>query len=103
MSGSGIKTEKLTLRQKAEELHKTKDLLNNVQPSEIETLKLVHKLEVYQIELEIQNKELMQAISAAQDAVDLYDFAPSGFFTLSTTGEIIALNLCGAKMLGNER
>jgi PAS domain S-box-containing protein len=33
----------------------------------------------------------------------LYDFAPTGYFTLSNTNEIIVLNLTGAKMLGKDR
>src|SRR5450759_3169971 len=76
-------------------------------PSATEILKLVHELEVHQIELELINEELMLASSAAQDAAEkyteLYDFAPSDYFTLSKEGKIIELNLSGAKMLGKER
>ncbi|OFX56251.1 MAG: hypothetical protein A2046_06250 [Bacteroidetes bacterium GWA2_30_7] len=35
--------------------------------------------------------------------IELYDFAPSGYFTISKVGEIIELNLSGANMLGIER
>jgi len=95
------------LRQKAEEMLKKKGTKAGSQLSEGETLKLFHELEVYQIELEMQNEELMLIKSAAQEAADkysaLYDFAPSGYFTLSKDGEIIELNLCGANMLGKER
>jgi len=35
--------------------------------------------------------------------IKYYDFAPSGYFTLSKSGDIIELNLTGAKMLGKER
>ena len=76
-------------------------------PSEELMLKLIHELEVHQIELELQNAELEIAKSAAQKAVEkyteLYDFAPSGYFTLSTGGKIINLNLCGSQMLGKVR
>jgi PAS domain S-box-containing protein len=62
---------------------------------------------VHQIELEIQNEELLQAQNVAETANDkyvgLYDFAPSGYFTLSKKGGIIELNLSGAKMLGKDR
>ena len=71
--------------------------------SEEETQKLFHELEVHQIELELQNQELQLAVSAAEDAVNLYDFAPVGYFTLSPTGEIISLNFNGAEMLGKDR
>jgi hypothetical protein len=70
-------------------------------------LKLIHELEVHQIELELQNEELLLAKSTALDAShkysELYDFAPSGYFTISKESKIIDLNLCGAQMLGKER
>ena len=106
------------LRQKAEALLKKKlsktasqlseteiqkRLKAGAQISEADTLQLIHELEVHQMELEMQNEELLLAISAAQDAIELYDFAPSGYFSLSQEGEIIELNLSGAKMLGKER
>ena len=69
-------------------------------------LKLTHELEVHQIELETLNAELMQskeqAEVAAKKYTELYDFAPSGYFTLSKEGKIIELNLTGATMLGKE-
>jgi len=63
---------------------------------------------VHQIELEIQNLELMEAKEQAAELAtekyaELYDFAPSSYFTLSKEGKIIELNLCGAQMLGKER
>jgi hypothetical protein len=64
-------------------------------------------LEVHQIELELQNEELIlaktQADIAAGKYVELYDFSPSGYFTLSREGEILALNLCGSHIIGKER
>ena len=70
-------------------------------------LKLNNELEVHQIELEIQNKELSYAKEKAEaDArkyADLYDFAPSGYYTLSNKGIITGLNLSGATMLGKDR
>jgi signal transduction histidine kinase len=75
--------------------------------SEADILKLIRELEVGKIELELQKEELMLARSAAQNAaekyIELYDFAPSGYFTLSEEGKIIELNLYGSQMLGNER
>jgi signal transduction histidine kinase/CheY-like chemotaxis protein len=62
---------------------------------------------VHQIELELQNEELQSAKSLAQDSADkfkeLYDFAPTGFFTLSKTGEIVGLNLSGSDLLCKTR
>ena len=62
---------------------------------------------MHQIELEIQNQELRHAWAVAEVAADnytkLFDFAPSGYFTLSREGKIIDLNLAASRMLGKER
>ena len=75
--------------------------------SEAEKLKLIHELEVHQIELEMQNEELLKAKQQADSAIEkyteLYDFSPSGYFTLSQDGSIIDANLTGSVMLGKER
>jgi PAS domain S-box-containing protein len=95
------------LRQKAElflsrNLPKTDSF-----PTEADSLKLIHELQVHQIELEMQNEELMQAKELAEAATKkaeaLFDFAPSGYFTVAQNGEIIEINLTGAKMLGKDR
>jgi PAS domain S-box-containing protein len=95
------------LRQKAEELLKKKSAGKTLALSEVEALRLIHELEVHQIELELQNEELRNARALAEAANDkyigLYDLAPSGYFTLSSKGKIIELNLTGAKMLGKDR
>ena len=69
--------------------------------------KVVHELEVHQIELEMQNEELRQAQTALtasrEKYVDLYDFAPIGYFTFDHTGLITEVNLTGASLLGVER
>ncbi len=74
---------------------------------EADKLKLIHELEVHQIELEMQNEELRQAIDKAELAeekyLELFDFAPIGYLTLSKKGEIIELNFSAANMLGKER
>lgn len=95
------------LRQKIEELLNNKPSKSVRQLTEQETLKLFHELEERQIELEMQNKELSLARSTAQNVAkkyaELYDFAPSCYFTLSKEGKIIELNLNAAEMLGKER
>ncbi len=99
---------KKNLRQQAEEMLKMKSSRTVSQLSEVESIRLIHELEVHQIELEMQNQELIytkeQLAKAATDKyAELYDFAPTGYFTLSKEGEIIELNLSGAGMLGKER
>jgi len=106
--------EKLTnaalLRQRAEELLQRKDkacLVSTDATSEADILKLIHELEVHQIELEMQNEELVIAKEKAELAeekyTELYDFAPSGYIALSRVGEILELNFAAANMLGKER
>ncbi len=95
------------LRRKAEELFKKKPPKAVSQLTEAKTLKLIHELEVHQIELEMQNDELIlakeQAEAVSDKYIELYDFAPSGYFTLSKESEIIEINFSGANMLGKER
>ena len=74
----------------------------------IDALKLIQELEVHQIELELQNEELKLAKDhiakvADEKYVELYDFAPSGYITISKEGKIIEINLYGSQMLGKER
>lgn len=68
---------------------------------------LMHELHVYQIELEIQNRELRESQQHLEEArdryADLYDFAPMGCLTLDSKGIILDINLRGAAMLGRER
>jgi len=95
------------LRQKAEAILKTRtDVTHNIS-TDADILKLIHEIEVHQIEMELQNEELRQAKQQAELAAekysDLYDFAPLGHFSLSEEGKIIELNLAGARMLGKER
>lgn len=69
--------------------------------------RLVHELEVHQIELEIQNDELRAARDETEALLDkyteLYDFAPVGYFNLSADGIIRLANLTGSSMVGNSR
>lgn len=66
-------------------------------------LKLLQELQVHQVELEMQIEELKQAIQRTESTSSAYDFAPTGYFTLTLDGTISQLNLNGAKMLGKER
>jgi PAS domain S-box-containing protein len=69
--------------------------------------KLVHELQVHQIELEMQNDELRRAqqeLEAARDRyADLFDFAPTSFLTLDASGKITAANLAAGGLLGLDR
>jgi signal transduction histidine kinase len=78
-----------------------------VPKSDGDAKRLLHELQVHQIELEMQNAELRQARDELEVALDnytdLYDFAPSGYFTLAATGAILQANLTGATLVGIER
>ena len=95
------------LRREAEEKLKVASPDKASQSFEINALKLVQELQVQQVELEIQNEELMRVNNDLESAntkySELYDFAPSGYFSLSKEGKILELNLSGSKILGIER
>jgi PAS domain S-box-containing protein len=69
--------------------------------------KILHELHVHQIELETQNEELKRSQVALEESRDkylnLYDFAPVGYFTLTRAGQIAEVNLAGASLLGLDR
>lgn len=94
------------LRQAAELLLKKKKQNPDTPATESDNVKLIHELEVHQIELEMQYEELKQAKEKAELAekkyTELYDFAPSGYITLTKEGEIIDLNNSAERLLGKE-
>jgi diguanylate cyclase (GGDEF)-like protein/PAS domain S-box-containing protein len=68
--------------------------------------KIAHELAVHQVELEIQNEELRQARTAAEESrdryLDLYDFAPVGYFTLDEHSRVVEANLTASHLLKME-
>jgi PAS domain S-box-containing protein len=102
------KSEVETLRYKAEKLRKVRnEAFHATTTADEVTQKLIYELEVHQLELEMQNEELKRTRANAEDISnkysELYDFAPTGYFTLSQDGDIIELNLAGAQLLNKER
>jgi hypothetical protein len=100
-------TDAQMLRLKAEEQLKEKQVKMDTPVSETEVKRLLHELQVHQIELEMQNEELRQANEVAESALKkytmMYDFAPMGYFTLDEDGSICELNFTGAEMLRDKR
>lgn len=105
--GQNYKTDAQMLRIKAEEQLKVKQQKSGVVETELDVKKLLHELQVHQIELEMQNEELREANETAELALRkytmLYDLAPMGYFTLDPDGTIIELNFTGAELLGDRR
>ncbi len=94
------------LRHKAEKQLKKQSKIHQIS-SDADIVKLNNELSVHQIELELQNEELIktkQELEAAVEKyVELYDFAPSGYLTVTRSGQIIRLNFSAANLLGNDR
>lgn len=72
-----------------------------------ETRRMLHELELHQIELELQNAEICLARDESDTALEqyreFYDFAPAGYLSLGRDGAIRAANLTGASLLGIDR
>lgn len=94
------------LRQKAEKKLAKRPLVKTSSLTEADTLKLIHELDVYHIELDMQNDELKEAKDNAKIAFEkytsFYEFAYTGYFTVLLNGKICELNITAAKMLGME-
>ncbi len=69
--------------------------------------RLLHELQVHQIELELHNEELRHAYEEADawraQFADIYDFAPLGYFTINALGIVLQVNLAGAILLDIKR
>jgi PAS domain S-box-containing protein len=96
----------LDLRQRAEALLKgqpikTEDLSNEA------IQELLHELQVYQIELNMQNEELRGAQEQLEHSrdryTDLFDFAPNGYFIFDAHDIVLEANLTGCQLLGIPR
>ena len=116
------------LRRSAEERLVVKTVESCPHRTKEATQRLVHELEVYQLEIEVQNTELRRAQEELENQqvelemqneelrrvqgdlelsrnkfFELYDFAPVGYFTFNAAGLIRNVNLTGAQLLGKER
>ena len=104
--GRNTSADAAELRRRAEERLRAKKA-EAAAPTKEDALRLLHELQVHQIELELQNEELRGSRAEVEAGLEryteLYDFAPVGYVTLGRDGSIRQLNLAGASMLGAER
>ncbi len=95
------------LRLRAEERLQRRRPADAAQKTGIDAARLLHELQVHQIELEMQNEELQQERARVETLAarytELYDFAPVGYFSLDREGVIRQANLRGARLLGLDR
>jgi len=93
------------LRARAQARLDSQAVPDDVPQSMHEAQRLVHELQVHQIELEMQNEELQRSRVEVEAALsgftELYEFAPIGYFTLDRAGCIVQANVVGARLLGS--
>ena len=95
-------------QERKEKLHNSLDRLQHedipLDPDMVRAL--LHEVQTYQVELEVQNQELLEAQTELEEArnryANLYNFAPNGYLTTDGNGVIARINLHGAQMLGYE-
>jgi PAS domain S-box-containing protein len=106
-SGDNASTKAAELRRNAEALLNSKSVGEIDPRAESDIRRLLHELQVHQVELEMQNDELRRARGELEVSrnkyAELYDFAPVGYFAFDPQGLIREVNLAGAQLLGIER
>ena len=97
--------EDLRLRAEKHLQKETQEVISPMVTAELQ--RLVHELEVHQIELEMQNEELQQTREKLEEYLseytELYDFAPVGYCSLNCEGLILQANLSLVRMLRMDR
>lgn len=100
-------TRKNSSRQAAEDVLREKggeppESLKALSPRE--AMRMLHELQVHQIELEMQNEELQRARAALEESqsryFELYDLAPVAYVTLDDQGRILEVNRAAELLLG---
>jgi PAS domain S-box-containing protein len=72
-----------------------------------DALKLLHELQVHQVELAMQHEQMEQSRLEVSESLERYverfDFAPVGYFTVEQNGRIVEVNLAGAELFQVDR
>jgi PAS domain S-box-containing protein len=105
--GPGPGSMQADLRVRAEKRLKKRGSRGNQALSPEGEQRVIHELQVHQIELEMMNEELKESSRIAEEAQvkyqALFDFAPVGYLSLGKAGMILELNLTGSLILGMPR
>ena len=72
-----------------------------------DALKLLHELQVHQVELDLQHEHMDEERLAlelsANRLADLFVFAPMAYFMVTSTGHVVEGNVLAARLLGVNR
>ncbi len=102
-----IHTDIGALRRRAEQRLALQPALAGPPRQPADMARLLHELQVHEIELQMQNDTLResqaQVEAAAARYADFYDFSPAGFISLQAGSEILETNLTAARLLGRPR
>jgi PAS domain-containing protein len=104
---AGLASQQGTLRLRAEQSLPAFASKTTRDDSAPDSQRLLHELQVHQIELELQNEELLASRAEVEGLLtsyrELYDFSPVAYFTLEQAGKILQANPAAARLLGVER
>ena len=98
----------IILHKKGTEIKKNKISIDDSNHTASEIIKILNEFEILS---SLESKKLKEELKITQEHseitgpkyTELYDFAPSGYYILSDSAEILGLNLMGANILGKER
>ena len=97
------KTEKLI--QEALNLLKDKSYDSKSKYSQMQLSEIIHELDVYQAELEVQNNELLQKEAQLKESYEEYELlfhdAPTCYIIINLKGQILKYNIETYKVFGN--
>ncbi|HEX3035527.1 MAG TPA: PAS domain S-box protein, partial [Thermodesulfobacteriota bacterium] len=104
-SSTKLKAQDIIRRSTKELLKGKSENLDELSTSEFQGL--IQELQVYQVELEMQNEELRRTQSELEESwnryTDLFDFAPIGYFMVDEADRILEVNFTGAALLRTEK
>lgn len=102
-----IPKDPLNLYNRALEIHKNNNSNETSNLHECDKIKLIHELEVHQIELELQNEELQltqaNANAALEKYTEFYEFASLGYVILDTNAIVLDANKVACQLLKVEK